>query len=307
MPAAKIFLKKPREYAIIGAGKPPPGFSKKLSIFQCNRFHEETKNMTTNLKDYVALITGGSSGMGFEMAKQLLSQGATVIITARGGKKLEDARGRLAESGNVRAIAMDVMSEESISQAAKQVEEQFDHLDMVVSNAGIGSNAPGMKDLPPDHKFYDIPVSTVKAVIDTNLIGYFMVARKFVPIMLKQGHGSLVYVSTSTNTMTRPGQLPYGPSKAGAEAMTTIIANELKDMGIMVNIICPGGFTDTGMAGEGVKEFFLKNNMPILPPTVMNKAISFLASPQAAGIYGEKLIGKDMDEWLKEKGIQFDI
>ena len=263
--------------------------------------------MTTNLKDYVALITGGSSGMGFEMAKQLLSQGATVIITARGGKKLEDARGRLAESGNVRAIAMDVMSEESISQAAKQVEEQFDHLDMVVSNAGIGSNAPGMKDLPSDHKFYDIPVSTVKAVIDTNLIGYFMVARKFVPIMLKQGHGSLVYVSTSTNTMTRPGQLPYGPSKAGAEAMTTIIANELKDMGIMVNIICPGGFTDTGMAGEGVKEFFLKNNMPILPPTVMNKAISFLASPQAAGIYGEKLIGKDMDEWLKEKGIQFDI
>ena len=189
----------------------------------------------------------------------------------------------------------------------KWVEENFDHLDMVVNNAGIGSNAPGMKDLPADHHFYDIPVSTVKAVIDTNFIGYFIVASKFVPIMLKQGHGSLVYVSTSTNTMTRPGQLPYGPSKAGAEAMTTIMANELKDMGIMVNVICPGGFTDTGMAGEGVKEFFQKNNMPILQPTVMNKAISFLASTASAGITGEKLIGKDMDAWLEKKGIVFEI
>ncbi len=71
--------------------------------------------------------------------------------------------------------------------------------------------------------FYDIPVPTVEAVIDTNLIGYFIVASKFVPIMLKQGHGSLVYVSTSTNTMIKPGQLPYGPSKAGAEAMSTIM------------------------------------------------------------------------------------
>lgn len=262
--------------------------------------------MAENLNGYVALITGGSSGMGLEMAKQLLSQGATVIITARGGAKLDRARENLAPFGDVYARAMDVMSEDSISDAAKWVEENFDHLDMVVNNAGIGSNAPGMKDLPADRHFYDIPVSTVRTVIDTNFIGYFIVASRFVPIMLKHGHGSLVYVSTSTNTMTRPGQLPYGPSKAGAEAMTTIIANELKDMGIMVNVICPGGFTDTGMAGQGVKEFFQKNNMPILPPTVMNKAVSFLASSASAGISGEKIIGKDIDVWLESKGIKFE-
>ena len=264
--------------------------------------------MTTDLKCYIALITGASSGMGFEMAKQLLSQGATVIITARAGKRLDDAREKLlAEGYDVHAIAMDVTNEESISEAAKWVEKNFDHLDMVVNNAGIGSNAPGMKDLSPDHHFYDIPVSTVKAVIDTNFIGYFIVASKFVPIMLKKGKGSLVYVSTSTNTMTRKGQLPYGPSKAGAEAMTTIMADELRDMGIMVNVICPGGFTDTGMAGEGVKEFFIKNNMPILQPTVMNKVISFLASPASAGISGEKFIGKDFDQWLQNKRIKFDL
>ena len=262
--------------------------------------------MSQNLNGYVALITGGSSGMGFEMAKELLTKGATVIVTARGGIKLDEAKEKLCKIGDAHIVAMDVTDEASVSEAAKWVDENFDHLDMVVSNAGIGSNAPGMKDLPKDHHFYDIPVSTVKAVVETNFIGYFTVASKFVPIMLKQGHGSLVYVSTSTNTMTRPGQLPYGPSKAGAEAMTTIMANELKDMGIMVNVICPGGFTDTGMAGDGVKEFFIKNNMPILPPTIMNKAISFLASPLSDGISGEKLIGKDMDKWLREKGIDFE-
>jgi len=62
---------------------------------------------------------------------------------------------------------------------------------MVVNNAGIGDNAPGMKELPRDHHFYDIPVSAVKAIINTNFIEYFMVASRFVPIVLKQGHGSL--------------------------------------------------------------------------------------------------------------------
>ena len=141
-----------------------------------------------NLNGYIALITGGSSGMGFEMAKQLLTQGATVVITARAGSKLEQAKKTLENFGDAYAVAMDVTSEESVANAADWVMENFDHLDMVVNNAGIGNNAPGMKELPKEHHFYEIPVSTVKAVIDTNFIGYFIVASKFVPIMLKQGH-----------------------------------------------------------------------------------------------------------------------
>ena len=88
--------------------------------------------------------------------------------------------------------------------------------------------------------------------------------------------------------------------------MSTILAEELKDLGIRVNVIGPGGFTDTGMALERDKEFRKKNSMPILEPTVLNKVISFLASPASAGIYGQKMIGKDFDEWLEEKGIIFE-
>lgn len=81
--------------------------------------------------------------------------------------------------------------------------------------------------------------------------------------------------------MTRKGQFPYGPSKAGVEAMTVIMAEELRDAGIAVNIICSGGFTDTGMAGAGVKAFFQQHNMPILPPTIMNEVILFFCFPRS--------------------------
>ena len=202
---------------------------------------------------------------------------------------------------------MDVSNEESVENAAKWVEENFDHLDMVVNNAGIGANAPGMKDLPEGYHFFDIPVSTVRAVINTNFIGYFIVSKAFVPMLIKNGRGSLLYTSTSDSTMTRRGQLPYGPSKAGAEAMSKIMKEELAEFNIDVNVICPGGFTDTGMAGKGVKEFFRQNNMTVLQPTVLNKVISFLASEESNGISGEKFIGKEFDTWLQEKGIEFNF
>ncbi|WP_162921687.1 SDR family NAD(P)-dependent oxidoreductase [Listeria costaricensis] len=263
--------------------------------------------MSINLKGYTVLITGGSSGMGYEMARKLLSHGATVIISARNEAKLDKAYKQLSSEGlDVYAVPIDVSDEKSVTEAVAWFEKHFDHLDMLINNAGIGSNAPGMENLESNHHFYDIPIASVKAIVETNFIGYFIVSSKFVPLMVKNGRGSLIYVSTSTNTMTRKGQLPYGPSKAGAEAMAKIMAEELRDLGIMVNVICPGGFTDTGMAGTGVKEFFQKNNMEILQPTVMNKAILFLASSDSKGMTGEKIIANDFDEWLKNKGIEFD-
>lgn len=261
--------------------------------------------MEYSLKGYTALITGGSSGMGFEMAKQLLSEGATVVIAARKGKKLNDARDTLAAEGyDIHAVAMDVRNEDSVAEAAEWFQSHFDRLDMLVNNAGVGNNAPGMETLAREHPFYEVPVSTVRTILETNVLGFYTVTSKFLPIMLRQEHGRLLYVSTSDGTMTRAGQLPYGPSKAGAEAMAAIMVQELRNTGVTVNVICPGGFTDTPMAGKGDKEFFLKNNMPILPPDIMNKAISFFASSKSDGIHGEKIICKDFENWLLIRGLE---
>lgn len=257
-----------------------------------------------DLKGYVVLITGSSSGMGFEMAKELSAHGATVILSGKDRTKLDHAYGELSKGKrNVYKLRMDVRDEHSVSGAAEWFERHFDHLDMLVNNAGIGDNAPGLEELAPDHPFYDIPLSAFRAIVETNFIGYFLVTSKFVPFMIKRRQGSIVYVSTSTETMTRKGQLPYGPSKAAGEVMSAILVKELQDKGITVNVICPGGFTDTPMAGTGVKEFFQKNNLPILPADVLNKVLLFLASSRAKGITGEKIVGKDFGKWMKDKNI----
>ena len=132
------------------------------------------------LKGFVALITGASSGMGYEMAKALLSQDATVIIGARKGPKLNKAYEQLSSAGyDVHAVPLDIRDETSVMDAVAWFEAHFDHLDMLVNNAGIGDNAPGMEKLSPDHRFYDIPAATVRAVVETNMLGHFLVANRF--------------------------------------------------------------------------------------------------------------------------------
>ena len=256
--------------------------------------------MNVDLKGYTALVTGGSSGLGFQMSKALLEAGATVIIAARAGERLERAEAALARAGDVSAVAMDVRDEKSVEAAAEWVRGRFNRLDMLVCDAGIGNNAPGMEALAPEHDFWDIPVEAVRAVLETNLLGFFLTSRSFVPLMGKGG--SLIYVSTSDATMTRPGQLPYGPSKAGAEAMAAILAQELKERGIRVNVICPGGFTDTNMAPPGLTERMRASGLPVLPPTVLNEVILYLAANPAADLTGEKIVGKDFSSWLAARG-----
>jgi len=262
--------------------------------------------MGIKLKGFNIFITGGSSGIGYEMAKELLSHEATVVIAAHNGDKLNKAYEKLKKEGfDVYSIVLDVRDEKSVEKAVTWYNEHFDHLDMLINNAGLGNNAPGMKFGEKSH-FYDIPTSSFKAIVETNFTGNFLVSRAFVPIMIKNGRGRIVNVTTNDGTMTLKGMIPYGPSKAAVETMSTILSEELNELNITVNLICPGGATDTGMLTDEMKEFFDKNNLPVLKPNILNKTILFLSSPNADGLTGEKIIGKEFNEWLKNRNISFE-
>ena len=258
--------------------------------------------MNNDLKGFHAVITGGSSGLGFEMAKTLLSSGATVAIAARGGEKLERAYKVLKDEGfDVHSLDMDVRDEKSIAAAADWVAGNWERLDMLVNNAGIGMRDAN-KGFPGNPTpFYEIEPKAFYDIVETNFIGYFLVARAFVPLMVRQGKGRVVNVSTGKATMTARGQLPYGPARAGAEAMSVIMSDELKDEGIMVNVLLPGGASDTGFVTDDVREYFEKRGL--LPASIMNEAILFLASDKAEGMTGERIIGKEFHQWLEEKGL----
>jgi len=248
--------------------------------------------MNTELKGFHAVVTGGSNGLGFEMSKALLSHGATVAIAARGGPKLERAYAALkAEGYDVYALDMDVRSEASVRVAADWIAENWTRLDMLVNNAGIGMSEAnkGFPDAPIT--FFEMDTKAFYDIVETNFIGYFLVARAFVPLMIRNGGGRVVNVSTSIKTMTARGQLPYGPARAAAEAMSVIMSGEMKEYNITVNVLLPGGPADTGFVTDAVRAHF--ETIGLLPADIMNEAILFLASDKAAGMTGERIIAKD--------------
>ena len=260
--------------------------------------------MDLNLAGFHALVTGGSSGMGYEMAKALSAHGATVAAVARGGEKLDKAAQRFKDEGfgGLSVLAMDVRSEASVNSVAKWVEENWGRIDMLVNNAGIGMGAVKKDFSAPPLPSYEVPVDVFNDMVSTNFIGHFLTSRAFLPMMVKQRSGRIVNVSTGFATLTAQGQMPYGPAKAGMEAMSTIMGEELKDMGIMVNVILPGGATDTGLIPEGSREIFVKRGN-LQTPDILNETILFFASPKAEGIYNQRILGREFHQWLEEKGM----
>ena len=257
-----------------------------------------------DLKGFHAVVTGGSNGLGFEMSRALLSCGAKVAIAARKGDRLSKAFESLKGEGfDVHALEMDVRSEGSVDAAARWVAENWEGLDMVVNNAGLSMSRVRSNHVADPIPFFDIEPDAFYDMIETNLIGYFLVARAFVPIMVKHGGGRLVNVSTGAATMVAQGMLPYGPSRAGSDAMSTIMAKEMEAYNVTVNLLAPGGPADTGFVTDEIRERY--NTMGLLPASIMNDAILFLASDKAKGITGEKIIARLFDEWLEEKGIQW--
>ena len=258
--------------------------------------------MNINLSGFHAVITGGSSGFGFEMSKTLLSHGATVAIAARGGAKLDRAYSDLKAQGlNVYKLAMDVRDETSVASAADWISSNWERLDMLVNNAGIGMGAINKDHSGSPTMFYETDFKAFYDIVATNFIGYFLVARAFTPMILRSGGGRIVNVSTSIRTMTAPGQLPYGPARAAAEAMSTIISEQMKEHNVTVNILLPGGASNTGFVPEDQRAS--AESRGLLPASILNDPILFLASDKAEGMTGERIIGKEFQQWLKEKGI----
>ncbi|MDA8265796.1 MAG: SDR family NAD(P)-dependent oxidoreductase [Actinomycetota bacterium] len=244
------------------------------------------------------MVTGATSGLGVAMTDALLEAGARVAMAARPGARLDDAvRLRTRNGLDARAVAVDVRDPASVDAAAQDLLSGWGGVDVVVNNAGIGMRTVNPRFFDDPRPFFEVTPEGFADVIATNLTGYFLVARAFAACFVEQSHGRYVNISMNHETMRRRGFVPYGPSRAGAESLSAIMTEDLRPYGITVNMLLPGGATDTGMVPDDMHEDARRS---LLPAKVMGPPVVFLASPEAEGVTGERIVAKDFDAWLGE-------
>jgi len=246
---------------------------------------------TSTLK---VLVTGGTSGLGLAMTSALAAAGATVALT---GRSVAHARAVAAELPGAAGIGLDVREESSVARAVDQAWSRLGGIDMLVNNAEIGMRTVNPRFMTDPQGFWEVPPSGFRAVIETNLTGYFLVAREVTPRMLAAGSGRIVNISVSHSTMHRAGFVPYGPSRAGSEALSKIMAADLRGTGVTVNLLLPGGPTVTGMLPPGA----IAADRRFLEPAVMGPPIVWLASDQASGVHDERIIAAEFEHWLHDR------
>ncbi len=245
------------------------------------------------------LITGATSGLGYAMAEALLGEGAVVAIASRSEQKLDQALAQLKNvSERVFKVLLDVRSEESVAQTVDWVTAEWGRLDMLINNAGIGMKTVNPHFMTRPQPFFEVDPDRFRDLMDTNVTGYFLVARGFAPLMVRRGQGRIINISMNYETMKRRGFIPYGPSRAAVESLSIIMAEDLKPYGITANRLLPGGATATGMIPAGVE---LSPHMKLLDPSIMARPVIFLCSDEAEGITGERIVATEFDAWLQDR------
>jgi len=240
------------------------------------------------------LVTGGTSGLGLAMASALAAAGATVALTGRSGQRASSVA---AELPSAVGMELDVRDRQSVAQAVDQAWSRLGGIDMLVNNAGIGMRTVNPRFMTHPQGFWEVPADGFRAVIETNLTGYFLVAREVTPRMLAAGGGRIVNISVSHSTMKRAGFVPYGPSRAGSEALSRIMAADLQGTGVTVNLLLPGGATVTGMLPDDA----LAEGQEFLDPAVMGPPIVWLASDDAAGVHDERIVAAEFERWMQDR------
>ncbi|WP_067620944.1 SDR family NAD(P)-dependent oxidoreductase [Alicyclobacillus acidiphilus] len=256
------------------------------------------------LKGTKALVTGASSGLGLAMAEALLDRGASVVLTSRSKSKLQPIVQRYRASGlDAYGLALDVRDIDSIDATVQWVKREWGKLDVLVNNAGIGMRTVNPKFMFEPQPFFEVSPEGFRDVIDTNLTGYFLVSRAFTPLFVEQKSGKIINISINRETMVRKGFVPYGPSRAATDSLSYIMAEDLRPYGVTVNILLPGGATETGMLPEEYKDTW-KSIPGLLKPDIMAQPIVFLASHLSDNLTGERIVAREFAEWMSERGIK---
>ncbi len=233
-----------------------------------------------------AIVTGAASGMGRAMALGLSEAGFDVVAVDR------NAAGLGTLPPPIKPLAADLSQPDSFETIVSGTLNAFGRIDVLVNNAGIGQAS-----IKPDQRmspirFWEVTPEQWQRFLTVNATAPIMLTRAVVPHMLKAGRGRIITVTTSLGTMVREGYLLYGSSKAAAESSMAVLAADLKDTNVTVNVLVPGGVTDTPLVGEA------GDRSKMLRPEIMVPPLLYLVSDAGAKVSGRRFIAADWDTAL---------
>jgi 3-oxoacyl-[acyl-carrier protein] reductase len=232
----------------------------------------------------VALVTGGSRGIGAAIVKRLASDGLHVVAIARDGAKLNAVVGEVtAAGGAAEALVCDVADAKGLAAAIEGVAERLGRLDVLVNNAGMTKDGLVLR---MDDEDFD-------AVIDTNLKSAFVAIRAAARPMVRAKGGRIINIGSVSGVAGNAGQANYSASKAGLMGLAKSVAKELAGKNITCNVVAPGFITTdmTDVLSEQIKEQ-VKQFIPLKrfgSPAEVAAVVSFLAGPDAGYITGQVL------------------
>ena len=235
------------------------------------------------LKDKVAIITGGSRGIGFATADKFIEEGAAVIITASTDESAKKAVSLLKEKypeAKIKGISPNLASLESVKEAFDDAIKEFGCVDILVNNAGISESTP----------FMSYTEDTFDKVMDLNVKGVFNATRAVIEYMSERGKGVILSTSSVVSISGQPSGFAYPASKFAVNGLTVSLARELGPKGIRVNAVAPG-ITETDMMKAVPKEIIepMIAQIPLRrlgQPEDIANAFVFLASDEASYITG---------------------
>ncbi|MFI6918378.1 SDR family oxidoreductase [Nonomuraea spiralis] len=190
----------------------------------------------------ICVVTGANRGIGLEVARQLAAAGDTVVLTARDEDKAAKAAAGIG--GDVLARRLDVADERSAAELARELEESHGRVDVLVNNAAIHYDTW--------QRAGDADLGVVSEALETNLLGAWRVTLALLPLLRRGAHGRIVNVSSELGSLASMGggTPAYAVSKTALNALTRMLAAELREDGILVNAVCPG-WVATDMGGPG--------------------------------------------------------
>lgn len=221
------------------------------------------------LKGKVAVVTGGSKGIGYAIAEALLKSGASVFICGRSKSDLADAVTSLNNCGDVAGELCDVRSEDQVRMMLDECVRRFGGIDILVNNAGVGFNGTTVEATSGD---------IWRQTIETNLSSVFYACHHAIPRLKERAGGYIINISSLAGQNAHPKMAAYNASKFGLNGFTEALMQEVRQDNIKVTAICPGS-VNTGFGGDVASE---ANAWQIQPVDVAQVVVDLLEMPQRA-------------------------